>query len=1020
MINMIKRILLLVSTVVLMTSCGNSDYSQVIPRPTRMNDYYTSTSLDAGDYQFISCRTNAPMRINSLVESKAFGSAIVLGSSRSDMVIDTQSIFTVQPLNTSINGTFGHYISSPCDLASIFYARSLNSIVFVHKDEAVNDRKRQIHTELTYDSDNKTYIYRFFFYTDKAAKYYLSAGKSLSDSNFNKIRPVKESDANDESTYYPSTRFYVKKVHGETSKQLESRLYVTNGEEINFDGGTEVDRVLQYPRSGSSYPKYSKPFSFAINGDEETVNYDTTYNGCKRFAISYNDNSLTLSALFTYQSWWKDYKINNQTSFTWSSGMYMDATDDSKGNNIWTLKTIDGFPDSAHFTTGSFVLQREENNKWVNVCDVRFPDPNYYYTNSIKIDWRNYVSTYSTGFRLCFLYRIGYGSSIKTIVQKSEVFYLRYVGVSDKEFLPIKVSAISKKGSQTSETGIQRTDNYFGAETLLPGSCAGQSGFYVEPLINGYSANVLIYEGVGLNSVYQKTVTIKYGSSQSFTTPGRYVIKVYNDALNKVVKEGSIYVIKDNLGETFFKKVFSYHEDQEDYFIRGERIFSGKLADEYADLGIYSKFTKYVYPTYYQKVNVVNEGLAQELNAFGFCHLDFYKYNETRERYVRFKEIYPGRLKEEDIEISGAGLYMIEAYFDFNPASGHWYSYRFNFYIVDSVDVNTINYQIKEHTQEVYDLKPFAYTVFKDYATIQYKSGDELLNKEVPTYYVLYSYNDALLYALSKCKKYVTEVESGLYHYYDNGEEHLVNEIEAFNYIYSLAESLIDRKTMGQGDSSSLYDFDLESEIAKVYESIEEVPTHYLITTNKDQLSLLTDRVFMNEFEFITDTNKTISTHVELYNDKGELIEEDFPYFTKVEDYMVAHNLENGKYTFIDYSVGLSNVIKFSYVRSKSDEYNYCDTTLDLLINEESLSLSMEDDGKVIENSNEFTLLNGFNIYDKYSLIKVTKPDHSVDLFISDEVINLTYKEKGKYLIHIEDRLGNFYEITVFVGAENE
>ena len=1002
---------------------------------SQTEDGFNPANFVSGDYQIYSKRYNYPILIDGDYDQgdDSKPRLKLLKSTRNDGVIDTKSMLSICPIdNMFLENTYQtYYISSPADSASRIDCIDGNfaagNLWFFKEKDIDGERTRENAAQKVFIESkviNSETIYRFFYYSSNT-KYYLAV-----DYNSNDLRLILVNENLRKSTYAEYTKFYLKTFSGKVS--LPSVLGLGDESNISLDNITKVDRTLNYIQKKRGAPKFSKPFSFSLAGN--SVNLFSYSNNSPVYSVAYNDTSLRINANLVYQSWWTDFYNGNEDSYTWKTGMLMEATDRKDFIRGWKLDVLNDYPQNGTNTNGVFVVQKYDEviERWSLVYYAPFANPtNNRYVSSFGLDWDAQLSSKPSKFRVGFVFKM-FGeikSDTKIVVLKSQDFYLMFDGGSTSNFLPVQVAPANGQENtiitdgNANNTRVSMTFRDEDYAILLPNSCVNTNGFFVKPLLQGYYAEVYFaknyFDVNNQSATISKQYKIQYGSMKTFTDVGRYTIFT-KTANGNTTNSGYIYICDKQIGQFLFPNKFSHTSNTESAFISGNRMASGELPYELSSLGLTSKYPDYNYPTYYQKVTI--KDYLKRLSLVPSLKAILYRYNDENlsENYgnqsLSLNQLEEGIVLEED------GFYGLVIGANFNSNCGLNFKFTFAFYIVNEPEDSTINFSLKAVSQEIYDLKPFAYSVFKEYVTSAYFDEDyNYIFVQIPVYYVFADYNDALVYALTKCKKYVTEIEPGVFQYMANGETILTDEIGAFNFIYELAKSLVDQKTMTQADYDTITGFALnEQDFVGLYADADSVPPYYLITTDKDQLAKLTDRQFINNFQFFKDSDGVVSQHIEIYDENHNLIDDNVPYFVNIEQYMISKNLPNGNYIFIDVAPTTKSYIYATYIRSKSETYNHCDAIAHLFINNQEITLNMDNNDQMFNTVDSFTLIDVNNPFDNYSLITVTRPDGTKDLFASHDDINKTYNDFGLYIIHIEDRLGNYYEFKVKVGDNNE
>ena len=751
----------------------------------------------------------------------------------------------------------------------------------------------------------------------------------------------------------------------------------------------------------------SKLFTYGITCNNVRAETDSYFK--KHFYVNYSASYLTLNAGFTYAN---SANTTKGPMFKWSKDTNLGCKENGR---YWYLDTVDDFTESGQ-STGGFIVQKEENGSWVDVERIKYV--NNMLNVKISENWKTLLSTEETKFRIAFVYGVRdqitkkhKKSDYRLIYLISDEFYLSYEGFASDNFLPVIVSPLiyPSTNQQPSIDSYKVSTSYSENSTVLPNSLV-YGGFSINCLHDGYYAKVYRYISLDdyLTNSY-KDYYSKVTSETNFSNGGLYRIITYNS--NEEGTSGLIEVIPEETTiskHLFNDKPFSNELDGS-AFVNGARIYSGALPDELKEYGLDYKYQNYQYPTYSGHVMLKANNLYPTTSNFEL-EIEYQDYNENKK-----KSTYSASVLKDGKDLYDPGLYKVTLDATYNSKSGMNGSFVFYFYIVEPPLSYSMNVSLVNASQEYYDLKPNVYTVYKDLVEAGYYDGALLNEKSVPLVYAFASYQDALSYAISKCKKYAVPLEDGTYSICENGVNRIVDEVDAFNHIYNLAKTLVGQRSITSGDINSITGFNLEGAIVGSYSSIADVPSCYLVTSNSEQLSKLTSRQLCNNFEFINDSYNLISKRVELRRG-DEVIDSNFPYFTKIEDYMLENNLPSGDYAFYEYTpVGVETIHR-SYITPHSDTHNYLNAVTTIQLGENIRTINMTNYSGRYVAMDGFTIKSVVNPYDDYCLVRVTLPNGDIDYFASCEVDNVSYSEIGDYLIYVEDRVGNRYEITVKVG----
>lgn len=910
----------------------------------------------------------------------------------------TQSLFSINPIDdVSLYNHQGYHLSMVSDEASYLAYFSGEALLATIHNNAASYTSNRFYIDSKTTSQKET-VYRLSVIIDDY-RYFLS------NTTLNFVAENSSTDSD--------VQFILKNAYEDST--IPSSLYLNTGTlyDYSFSSKQLVKRSVN-DYIDSDLPRFSRMMSFSLSSDAFEEEIDESLH--KHYRFGYDAQNIAFNASFTYI-------FNNSSSHSPALEFIAAQPLHAGENNIpWRLTYSYGFMGSGSVSMGGFIVQKYNpysSGYWVDV--ERFEYISGTMNSIIELDWKNLLTANEQKYRICFIYSIESNPSNKKTAREtrnlmvlSDEFYVSYSGFSSEEFLPIQVKSISldeqpKDPNYIYESNISDSNHEADfdttkLETLLPGSLV-KDGFTVESLIQGYSADVEMY--VPANSSGEMVMSNEYKNvtSQSFTSPGRYHIITHNSAGEKGV-EGWIEVSGEDLDTYLFKNTFS-NTPNSNYFVSGSRMYSGPLPEEFKNYKINYRYANYNYPTYYRKVTLKG---SHHFDYIPNLSISIVRNDEEPKdfSYNIFKEGYV---------LNEPGFYQVIINAIYNEKSGINGVFAFRFYIVEDAMEESINTMMANNTNEYYDLQPYAYTVYKSIANVKYKNGQDTIQTTIPVYYAFATYQDALNYSISKCKQYAFKLGDDEYSIMENGVTRIVNEVEAFQYIYKLAKEAIEKKTISVYNIESIAGFDLSKQIAATYESSKDVPDYLLVTTNNEQLMKLTKRQLFNNYIFIKDDNSLVSSNVSLADANGTIIDSNFPYMTKVEDYMLEHDLPTGDYIFIDQTNVGSYKIYRSYIVPHSDTHNYCDAVSTLLIGEETITVDMSNDGGTYNASDGFVLSSVVNKYDDNCLVTITYPSGVEDYFSSSEINNLELKEVGTYVIYVQDRVGNHYSFNVKVGA---
>jgi len=921
---------------------------------------------------------------------------------------DTKSYFSIYPIKgVTKNGYQAYYISSPADAASRLDVKNAdfeNGNLWFFKEKAIEPTVtnvcQQVYIERSTDYSN---VYRFFYYSSEADyKYYVSAKETT-------LKIIREDKLGDDGNRY--IEFVLFDV--DSKRSIGSSLNISNGpNRYDVNSLKEVYRTVENADNNVGAPKFSKPFTFGIREGYDLVDEYMDSSFRKHFVIPFYSNNLAINASFVYQSWYADFK-----DFHWEKDMSLQAREDTRTRYLDTMSNFLGQGDS----NGSFVIQKYSNNKRENIYIAPYIDGTF--ITSLKPNRAEYMSTKEEIFRVYFAYTIrNTRKETRDIILLSDEFFLRFGGIEkNSSFLPILVSPLddeidierNNEQETLSQANYHSTFNGRDFYALLPGSLV-REGFKVEPLINGTEVHVFSKEA----DVY---TTIKYPNKAEFNEPGNYELTVRNSTYPGEYFKGEIYVSGEEvskylLGSIFAKRYKKYNKE-DPYFINGTRVAVGygeELENENS-VGLY--------PTYLNEVEVrstPNLLKATELK------IDVYINDELFNSY------------DSNVYISGAkyskpGEYHIHIEANFNKRSGICCVFDIKFNIGNDFVHGTVNdYLINNATHEFYDIKPVVYAVraeygplFKDDVHLKYYDSDNNVKSKLASKYVVFNtHEEALYYAIAKLKNTLF-YDNGVYRYYE-GQKYengswvdnwlFFTEYQAYKFIAEKAENLIERIYLTYDDAKGMIDYGRYY----IYPTEKDVPKRLFVTSNKDSLENLTYRELINNYEFITDDEFMISSNISLYDENNRLIDDNFPYFVKVEDYMREHSLPSGKYIFVDTAPGLKSTIVRNYIEPASDRHNHIDavTKISGIKLGEKFDITHENLNRSYGVKNGFKIDDISNKYDSYCLVIVTSPKGEEEFFSINDIPNNTYEEVGTYIVKVSDRVGNFY--SIYVNVRNE
>lgn len=468
-------------------------------------------------------------------------------------------------------------------------------------------------------------------------------------------------------------------------------------------------------------------------------------------------------------------------------------------------------------------------------------------------------------------------------------------------------------------------------------------------------------KGFKVNYLENKSYNVQYSRNggsyktasdgTTITQNGKYDIKV--TSLFGNTKTTTIYVYNGGTDKGYAT-----------YF--GDSIFQGKqITDLTSSLPVYQT------------------GVKIHLNGVG-NNIPLLRGQIVNQQTQMITKINPS-VGEQNIELSTQGVYYISLHNADENLAGTYYSYEFAFVVSNkstypSINRNNIltNYSIFDYDTRHLEVK---YTM--DTGKVAYICFDKD------------NYDDAYQFAYAVEKKYISEIDNGVYSY--NGETYTDNLalVEAIN-------NVVKTKLSYQYFTKALDNFYVNEDLVGLSIKVDQLNYDkdvYVSTSLNIGKMLSKENIVDGNFKFVKAGDNESKSLVAKNVDTDEIIK--LQYNTKISKMLN----KTGRYLITETNC-YGESINYEVVYANSNE-----TTLTLKV----------DDVDVIVNINNYQVVNGTKItisdiennFDSDGVVVIANlTTKEVKLYDYEEVINMEF-DTDNYLISMIDRSGNVYSIVL-------
>ena len=539
----------------------------------------------------------------------------------------------------------------------------------------------------------------------------------------------------------------------------------------------------------------------------------------------------------------------------------------------------------------------------------------------------------------------------------------------------------------SSQTNIKTSKPYFTT-----------TGFKIEDL--GLDPDLFVEVTSG--TAFTKTSSYPF---QEYREQGTYTVHVKSSLFEETRYQ--IYVYTDH--EELNKRPFNVL-DEEDSFIHGERVLGGTLSEELQAMGIKLPYSNISYPLYKKGVTITTFGsIDSKLSISNYNSLtnvyysfstdnSLYNLNHKNSKYTPYALVKPG-------------LYTITLTNSWNY-TGEIINLTYNFYVVEEDSKPFLNeYLIYNCSHELYDLKPLFYyvPVIKHFLTFSINTGFITKNKELR--YVFSSYEEAYEFSLShEANKYNDTDKYDEDHYYIDFK--MMDEYDLYLYLVNKAKSSIHESYFMMSDTEEVNYISSSDIEIEDYLSNNNIDIPYIyVTSDTESLAKMTSRKpLINNYKFINVLNGIDSNSVILIGPNNE--QYSISYNEKVGDQLKAYNAPSGEYIVRETDIyGGINEYKVSYINSTDGN----DASISLTYNGATHVINKSNVEKIISNTT-VTINEVYNPNDNEELIIVTDTINSSSKAYNTSTIKDLTLSSGTYLIHVEDRIGNYFEFEVEIN----
>lgn len=584
------------------------------------------------------------------------------------------------------------------------------------------------------------------------------------------------------------------------------------------------------------------------------------------------------------------------------------------------------------------------------------------------------------------------GDDFKDIAEVSEPFYVCPIGFGEEGFGAVSIHNLTLSTEEDlgiDVEGFDGKDIRF-AETLTDGALT-TTGFSVETRFPTYQIEIIKDGG--------NPFIVENGYEEK--RPGVYLIRV-TDAFGQEKEMNVTICPTDNLLDAYFGGAAFSSEIGGKAFLSGQRVLSGSSA-KLEELGLNLPYSWADVPVY------VKGAKYSILAPQGYPSL-------------QGKILEASQTEEDAIEVSTENG-VVEGTLD---TPGHYYAsfmtsnhsgeamrFDFEWYIIENGQAPYVNQQMIEHVfRDVYDLLPIYYSVRLEQGGFTYQEGGRTIEKRGVLNFAFASYSSAYSFALRIEKQYVTSAGDGMYTYLNSEHPEIpMNEYEVFQAMSANAENNVKQRYFMMSNEFTIRGLSGHSELhyeGYVYYYGDDPKLGPIVTNSTSERDALTSKVpLLNHYEFVSIPLDSTSVSLLGPNQKTYAIE----YGVPVGEQLKNQGAPSGKYHVTEVNqYGLSNTYDAYYIEEKAA----CATTVDMLIDGSQQSFSSLINKSILHLHHGFKITDAKNAYDKHGIIVVTFGGVPTAMDIANIPEN-SFEEPGTYTVHVEDRVGNYYEFSILI-----